>query len=421
MQTILYALFGLLLLSPITGELLRIPLFGFDLFPSDLIIPVLLVVWAIDKIRNDRILRLGRVGKSILFFLLVLIVTYCINLFRFDPGEMVSAGAYLARYALYLSVAFVTFDLLQREKHHRFTKLILVCLGASFLLVSILGFLQLVYYPSFFDLEMNLEGWDPHIGRLLSTWFDPNYVGGFFAFISALLISLALHYRQAHDRRRFLGISVLSLIGLVALYFTFSRSAYLAFLVALGILALLKFRKLLVAAVAIILLAFCLSSRVQERTIEAVDSGKAFLGLNSQIPLDPTAELRLWSWSFATEIISEHPWVGIGYNRYKYEINDRGHALLEDHAASGSDSSLLTLWATGGIFALLSFLAIGFVATVTTLRRSWKRHDLKSALDVGLLAGFGGMMVHSIFVNSLLYPLIMVYLLVGLGMMDEIS
>jgi O-antigen ligase len=419
MQNIIYALFGLLLLSPVTGELLRVPLFGFDLFPSDIIIPALLIVWGIDKVRKDRTLRLGRVGKAILFFFGVLVISYSVNLFRFNLGEMISAGAYLVRYALYLSLAFVTFDLLRRDKKHQFQKLILVCLGVSLVHISVLGFLQLAYLPSFYDLEMNLEGWDPHIGRLLSTWFDPNYVGGFLAFVSTLFIALALHFRQLKDRRRFFGISVLVLVGLVALYLTYSRSAYLAFLAALAFLALLKSRKLLVAAVVIILIAFGFSARVQERTLDAVDSGKAFLGLDSQKPLDPTAELRLYSWTFASEIISDHPWAGIGFNRYKYEINNRGHGLLSDHASSGSDSSLLTLWATSGIFGLLSFLAIGFVAATTTIRRSWKRHDLKSALDAGLLAGLGGMMIHSIFVNSLLYPLIMIYLLVGLGMIDE--
>ena len=419
MQNIIYALFGLLLLSPVTGELLRISILGFDLFPSDLIIPALLVVWGIDKVRKDRTLRLGRVGKAILFFFGVLAIGYSVNLFRFNLGEMVSAGAYLIRYALYLSLVFVTFDLLKRDKKHQFQKLVLVCLGASLILISILGFLQLAYLPSFYDLEMNLEGWDPHIGRLLSTWFDPNYVGGYLAFVSTLFIALALHFRQIRHQRKFWGFAALVLVGLIALYLTFSRSAYLAFLIALGILALLKSRKLLVAALVIILVAFGFSSRVQERTMEAVDSGKAFLGLDSQKPLDPTAELRLFSWKFATEIISDHPWAGIGFNRYKYEINNRGHGLLSDHASSGSDSSLLTIWATGGIFALLSFLAIGFVATAITIRRSWKRHDLKSALDAGFLAGLGGMMIHSIFVNSLLYPLIMIYLLVGLGMIDE--
>ena len=37
----------------------------------------------------------------------------------------------------------------------------------------------------------------------------------------------------------------------------------------------------------------------------------------------------------------------------------------------------------------------------------------------GLLAGFGGMMVHAVFVNSLLYALMMGYLWVGLALLDS--
>ena len=228
MAILIQILFGLLLLSPVTGEVLRIPLLGFDLLPSDLIIPVLLVVWGIDKIQSDRILRLGRVGKTILFFFAVLVITYSVNLFQFDMGEMISAGAYMARYALYLSLAFVTFDLLQRDKRHRFFKLILVYIGASLIIISALGFLQLTYFPSFLDLGMDVFGWDPHIGRMLSTWFDPNYLGGYLAFVTTLFVSMALYFRQAKDRRLFWGVSVLALIGLVSLYFTYSRSAALA-------------------------------------------------------------------------------------------------------------------------------------------------------------------------------------------------
>jgi O-antigen ligase len=214
-------------------------------------------------------------------------------------------------------------------------------------------------------------------------------------------------------------MSAIFVVGLIALYLTYSRSGYLALIAALTILAFFKSRKLFVAGFLIGILAFSFSSRVQERTMEAWDSGKAFLGINSQVPLDPTAELRVWSWKFALEIISENPWTGVGYSRYAYEINQRGHGLLSDHSVGGSDSSLLTIWATSGIFGILSYLAVGFVAVAISIKRIWKKKDFRSYVDTGFVAGFGGIMVHSFFVNSLLFSLMMVYLLIGLGMMDE--
>lgn len=408
-----------MLLTPVTGELFRIPLFGFDLLPSDLLIPVILVVWIIDKIRNDRIVRLGRVGKTLLFFVFALIATYLAGFFRFDFHEIVAAGAYLARYLMYLALAFVTFDLLNRDKKGVILKVLVGSMIVSMILICILGFLQLKYFPSFLELGLDAFGWDPHIGRLLSTWFDPNFVGGYLAFILSIVIALALYFRKLKDKKWFWILVVIALLGLISLYFTYSRSGYLALMAALGLLALFKSRKLLVVVVLASLLAFAISPRIQERTSDAIDSGKALFGLDSQRPLDPTAVLRVNSWSYAREIIADHPWVGVGFGRYKFEINQRGYGLLSDHASGGSDSSLLTIWATSGIFGLLSLLAVGFVAAVTAIRRFWKKESLKDYLDAGLVAGFGGMMVHSVFVNSLLYPLIIVYLLMGLGLLDE--
>jgi len=419
MKKALYILFALLLLSPVIGELWRLPMFGFEFMPSDLIIPVIFVVWGIDKIKNDRKLRLGKIGKMIVFFIFVLVTTYLINVFRFDFKQMVTAFAYMGRFGMYLVTAIMAFDLLSRDKTATFKKILLGAMITSMVLITVFGFLQLKYFPNFLELGMYLKGWDPHIGRLLSTWFDPNFIGGYLAFILGITISLGIYFHRRKNRLWFFIMAAISLLGLSALYFTYSRSGYLALMAVLAVLAFFKSRKLLLAGILIVVLAFSFSPRVQERTMEAWDSGKTLLGLNSQYPLDPTAELRVWSWKFAWEMIQDNPWTGVGYGRYAYEINQRGHGLMSDHSVGGSDSSFLTIWAQTGIFGLLSALAIGFVAAAVAVKRAWKKTDFRSYLDAGLLASFCGIMIHSVFVNSLLYTLMMVYLWVGLGMMDE--
>jgi len=419
LKNCLYLLFGLLILAPITGELWHFSFVGLGFLPSDLLIPPLFVVWVIDKIRNDRKLRLGKIGKMIIVFLFTLTLTYLINLYMFPVKEMIVAFSALGRFGMYLILAIITFDLIDRSKWNWFRIFLVGGMIASMFIICILGFLQLLYFPSFYNLGMQLQGWDPHIGRLLSTWFDPNFIGGFLAFMLGPVIAFGLYFRHKRDNKWFLIFAMIALTALLALYLTYSRSGYLALIIVLGLLALFKSRKLLIAGLLIVVMAFTLSPRVQERSVEALNSGKALLGLDIQKPLDPTAELRVWSWQFAWEMIEENPWVGVGYSRYVYEINKRGHGLLSDHAAGGSDSSLLTIWATSGIFGILSYLSIGFVAAAINIKRLWKRNDLRSYLDSGFVAGFGGIMAHSFFVNSLLFALMMVFLLIGLGMLDE--
>ncbi|MFH0838524.1 MAG: O-antigen ligase family protein [Patescibacteria group bacterium] len=427
MRKVLYALFVLLLLSPVTGELWHIPIWKFEFLPSDILILVLFPLWAIDKLVKDRQVRIGKIGKMIALFLFVMVTTYFLNMLRFDFQQMFSGFVLMGRFGMYVIVAGMAFDLLDRDRSGVFRRLLIGTMVISMVLIAILGFLQLKYFPSFLDLGLYLEGWDPHEGRLLSTWFDPNFIGGYLAFVLPVTLALGLYFKRDKQVRWAAAMFAVSVIGLVALYLTFSRSGYLALIVSLGILTFFKSRKLLLALVIVAVIGFSLSPRVQERTIEAVDSAKGLIGLNSQRPLDPTAELRVYSWQFAREIIADYPLLGAGFGRYAFEINARGHGLLSDHSSGGSDSSLLTIWAQTGIFGLLSYLAIGFVAAVTAIRRigsdahrtpSAKKNDFDSYLLLGLLSGFAGMMVHSVFVNSLLYALMMVYLWIGLALMD---
>ncbi len=419
MRKLLYTLFVFLLLAPVTGELWHISIWKFDFLPSDVIILILFPLWVLDKLVTDRRVRIGKIGKAIALFLFVMVTTYFFNMLRFDFAQMLSGFILMGRFGMYVIVAGMAFDMLDRDKTGFFRKLLIGAMILSMVLIVILGFLQLKFFPSFLELGLYLDGWDPHIGRLLSTWFDPNFIGGYLAFVLPIVIALMVYSKRHKNMRLSIVMGAIAAFGLAALYLTFSRSGYLAFIVALGILAFFMSRKLLVTLVIVTVLGFSLSPRVQERTIEAVDSAKGLIGLDSQKPLDPTAQLRVYSWQFASEIIADYPLLGAGFGRYAFEINKRGHGLLSDHSSGGSDSSLLTIWAQTGIFGLLSYLAVGFVAAITAIRRVWRKKDFDSYLLLGLLSGFAGMMIHSVFVNSLLYALMMVYLWIGLALMDE--
>lgn len=419
MQKLLYTLFGLLLLAPVTGELWHIPIWRFEFLPSDVLILIIFPLWTLDKLARDRRVRIGKIGKMIALFLFTMVLTYFLNMLRFDFREMLSGFILMGRFGMYVIIAGMAFDLLDRDKTGYFRKLLIGSMIVSMVLIALLGFLQLKFFPSFLDLGMYLSGWDPHEGRLLSTWFDPNFIGGFLAFVLPVVIALGLYFKRKKQVRMALLLLVAAVIGLLALYLTYSRSGYLALIFSLGILTFFKSRKLLLGLIIAGIIGFSLSPRVQERTIEAVDSAKGLIGLDSQQPLDPTAELRVYSWQFAREIITDYPLLGAGYGRYAFEINQRGHGLLSDHSSGGSDSSLLTIWAQTGIFGLLSYLAIGYVAAITAIRRIRGKDDFDSYLLLGLLSGFSGIMVHAVFVNSLLYALMMTYLWIGLALMDE--
>lgn len=421
MQKFLYFLFGLVLLAPVSGELWRASIGGLDLLPSDLIIPVIFIVWLVDKLVNDRVVRLGKITKMAGLFLLMGVVSYGLNLFRFDTGEMISAFAALGRLGMYLVLAPIAYDLLERDRDSRFRNFLLIMMFVALALIVILGFLQLRFFPSFYEIGLQFAGWDPHIGRLLSTWFDPNFVGGYLTFMLSITTALSLYFYQVKNKKLFLVLAGLSIISLAALYLTFSRSAYLCMMAALVILSFFKSRRLLVAGILIFVLGFGLSPRMQQRTVDAVISMQSLLGFETQKPLDPTARFRVESWNQAWEIIGDYPVLGAGYNRYSYELNQRGYELMSSHAANGSDSSILTLWSTMGLFGMLTYLGMAFVATVVAVKQIWNKKDFKSYLSAGIIAGLGGLFVHAVFVNSLLFALIMVYFWVSLALLEPVK
>ena len=116
LRKILYGLFALLILAPVTGELWRLNLFGIELLPSDLTILILFPLWCVDKIKNDPVLRVGKIGRAILVFLFVMVGTYLLNLLRFDVDQMIAGFSLMGRFGMYIVVAGMAFDLLNRDQ-----------------------------------------------------------------------------------------------------------------------------------------------------------------------------------------------------------------------------------------------------------------------------------------------------------------
>jgi O-antigen ligase len=269
--------------------------------------------------------------------------------------------------------------------------------------LALLGFLQLVFYPNLVDLAE--EGWDPHMGRLVATWLDPNFLGGFFTFVSALAFGF---YTKAQGKSK---IALLFLIILLfsATVLTFSRSAYFAFAISFVCIGILKARKFLAIGLLVAIFTIMFLPRMQERLWGAFE-------------IDETAQARIQSWAKVKEIISQNWLTGVGVNLLPYELLRRGD--IENvyvHSSAGSDSSLANIWAMTGIFGLI--LTAFFILLV--LKKSWnlskERDPLKSGFGLGFFAGTLGLLFHSNFVNSLFYPPIMIVFWITTGLLLKYS
>jgi len=395
-----YPLFGIFaaILATLPGEFGRIEIMGNSLLLLDIVTPVVMLVWLARKLIRKETFHFTKVNASLIAFLAIAILSLLVGAAGLDAGEFKFALLYLIRFIAVGSFFFIAQDSAKQK-----SKVVnwLILAGG---ILALIGFYLFKTIPDFAEAGLADLGWDPHIGRLTSTWLDPNFAAGGFAFLLALLGGKILKTREFFKQA---WLVLLAGIMLVALLLTYSRSGLVALGVSGLILGLVGNRKLLIALIIVGIVGMGVSSRLSERIGELAQSVTSFGGSSQQV-LDPTAQLRFESWDEGLRIWKENLLLGVGYGSYKFH---QTFASETSHAATGSDASLLNIGATTGTLGLAAFLF--FLGNLLLL--AWQKR--KTALGLGFLAALCGLLIHSIFVNSLFFPAILLYLMVSGGLL----
>ncbi len=305
------------------------------------------------------------------------------------PSELLIALFYAVRLFLVWGGLVVTLTLFRHENQQQ--KLIRGLLATG-LIVTLLGYLQLIIFPNF--AFMAKLGWDPHVGRLLSTFFDPNFFGMFLVMMLTLVMSFLFFRPDVTGRLWLWG---LLLVLLAALGLTFSRSSYLAFLISLTIILFLRAWKMVLVVALVLIFVVAAVPRVKQRVMGAFE-------------VDTTAQDRIESWRESFVIIRDHPIVGVGYNAFgPTQIHYGLRKDLLGHSSRGSDSSLLLTLATTGVIGLTAFILFFgslFYEALLVYRRA--KSPFFQAMGLATLAIIPAYLVHSQFVNGLYYPLLVI-------------
>lgn len=389
---------GGLILATLCGEFARITIGGLPILPLDLLTPLVVSLWFIQKCIRRESFKIPPGGLFLMGFWLIAAASLLFGATTLTQGEFFKALLYLVRFIAGSSLLFVCYNLNAKESRQlQLTMLI------TFLLLALSGFVILYLIPDFTAAGLAELGWDPHIGRLTTAWLDPNFAGGAFALGLALVGSSILAERNAWQR---LLLGGLGGVLLIALLLTYSRSGLLAFAIAGLILGVLRSRTALLVGTLIAIIGIAASTRLQERLGEFATS-IASIGTVTMQTMDPTAALRVASWQEALRIWESAPLLGVGFGAYAAH---QSFAASSSHAATGADSSLLTLGATTGIIGVMLFL--GFLIHV--FWALWRKRQ--APLACGLLAGGAGLLIHAVFVNSLLFPPLTIYFFVLAGL-----
>jgi len=226
----------------------------------------------------------------------------------------------------------------------------------------IFGFIQYVFWPDF--TYFKAFNWDPHLYRLVGTYFDPTFTGLIFLMF-LIRIFLSKNYLLFTDY-------CLLITVYIGLALTYSRTSLLCFLLGFTFISLKKRSKqIFYTALGCFLLTIILLPRAP--------------GEGTKLERTSSIFAKIKNYQEGISLFVTTPIAGVGYNNLPYlRLNPTSHA------SSGFDGSLLTIAVTTGIFGLI-FLCLGLYHEF--INGSFLYQTLLLIL-----------LVHSLFSNSLFYP-----------------
>ncbi len=398
----------------IPGLLIRIPFGGAGILLTDIFLPLFSIIWLGKKFIFQENFPQNKFIISGFVFLGIGIISWLFGAYELDIKAKILSFSYLIRFFSILIFSWSASEQLAINNKelmiNNFLKNLFKILG----FILFLGFLQFYLFPDIGKFSTE-GGFDPHTGRFLGTWMDPNYLGGFLAFM--IPFQIALFYKQKETINHiFIGGFIF--LTLFALFLTFSRSAYLATVVGLFLFFFFHDRKMILIGIIIISFGILSNERATKRVGELVGTVKSIILLDTD-EVDATASLRIENWKKSFELFQKYPLLGIGYNTYRFRAAEEGVVDENFFSAGGADSTLLTILVTTGIFGFFSFLYFCTKILFINLKRYLLKPQGIGIYYLAFVSGFLAILVHSLFVNSLLFPLIFLPVMTLAGVLER--
>lgn len=370
---------------------------------NDLALVVVVCTWIILLLTKRFVFP---VSKHVLIafglFIVAAVLSLIVNSLVFQPHEILVGSLYLVRWILYATLLPIVISFSDRDKKH--ILFVLIGIGA---LTVLAGYIQYFFYHDLRNLYY--LGWDEHMYRMFTSFLDPNFAGAFFVLYVLLLLATSFYSWQKKMRKTslILGLLLVSTVG--AIFLTYSRSALLMFLTSSFVFLLLMKRIKWILGIILILVIFV--------TI----ASRSFSIENLNLLRTASSEARVHSAETALKIIERHPIVGVGFNTYRYAQVKYGYRTQEgiqsSHADAGTDNSFLFVLATTGIIGLVAYGYLWFVLSRNIgIPFHTKQLSVSHLVSVVVIASMSGLIVNSLFINSLFYPYIMEWMWVVIGL-----
>lgn len=241
---------------------------------------------------------------------------------------------------------------------------------------TLLNRLVRIGYPGGDVLRYREDGVAIGVERAIGTWVDPNAFGGFLMMIGALTAPQLLARRPLLGSRWLMGLFFG--VIMVALFLSDSRGSMLGLMAGTGIVALMRYRKLiwLVPVVLLIALIFPPTQAYIGRVIQGVQGE------------DLSSQMRFGEYRDSLRLIQRYPVLGVGFS-----------APPDIDLYLAVASTYLTIASNAGLVGLIAFVvAIGSIFSYGHRNREtvFCNDDLND-LTLGLIAAIIGALVGGIF------------------------
>ena len=354
-----------------------------------LIVLVLMCLFKWTADRKDYRLKTSPVDMPLIMFIGVML--FCLIFNSHDFAVSVEGFRAIVQYMLWY---FVVIQLIKGEDSAKAI--------TAFFVVTVAALAVYGVYQYAVGVEMP-AGWTDHNEaslrtRVFAIFTSPNVFGSLLTLAAPMSVSMMLISKSRAAKAAF---GAMTLFIAASLAFTFSRGAWIGFIVAVGVYVLVKDKRLIIpCVVAAVLIAVLVPSI----------SGRIGYMLSPEYIESSLRGGRLVRWMTGLKIFADYPVLGIGLGQFggAVAMNNNISVIVDNQVTEAfyMDNYMLKTAVESGLVGFTAFMALMYSVFINGLRTvRTAATDVSKELATGILAGLCGVIVHNFVENIFEVPM----------------
>ena len=254
----------------------------------------------------------------------------------------------------------------------------------SSVIVSLYGLYQNFFGTFTANAWLDTNTFSEIEGRVVSTFQNPNVLGEYIIMIFPLILAMMVSEKQHNKRFSYLFAAI---VNCACLVFTWSRGAWLGFLLSLILFFAVSGKHFLTAAILSlpvlgVVLYFAMDTVILHRFTNIFDS---------------SASYRFNIWRGVLRMLDDIGLQGIGIGEGAFRMIYPGYALSGIEAAPHSHNLFLQILVETGVFSLIAFLVFLFFYTQCSLSFCKNAYNpANKTICLGIYAGIFAFLVQGL-------------------------